>query len=96
MIDKEKTFEVDPEDTVNERVVKATEYFKSKIESVSLGNVENLTVKEVQTVRDAAVYDAINFYMEDWEGETYDLKELGELVFLLRENLLSAYIGVVL
>lgn len=96
MADIENVFEVDPADTISERVAKAVGYFKFKIEQVSSGNIENLTVKEIQTVRDAAVYDAINFYMEDWEGETYDMEELGKLVFLLREDLLSAYVGAVL
>lgn len=94
--DNDKNNEVKPTDTVDERVAKAIEYFKSEVESVSLGNIESLTIKEIQSLRDSAVYDGICFYMEDWNKARYNFEELGKLAYLLHEKIESEYISAVL
>lgn len=88
--------EVEPGDTIDERVVKAIGYFKSEAEIISSGDIDSLTIKEIRSLRDETVYDAINFYLEDCTTEQHDVEELGRLVFRLQGKLESEYLGVVL
>lgn len=95
-IDKSNEAKPVPGDTVDERVAKAVGYFKSEAESISSGNVENLTIKEIQALRDAAVYDGVLFYVQDWNKARYDFEELGRLAYSLHEAVERAYLDAVL
>lgn len=65
------------------------ERFTQKIEVLSSGKIENLTIKEMKNVRDFIFYSAIDEYIMSWEEENYDMKSIGEFVFLLKEDLAS-------
>lgn len=94
--DIDENNDVKPTDTVDVRVAKAIEYFKSEAESISSGNIESLTIKEIQALRDAAVYDGISFYLQDCNRLKHDMEELGKLAFLLHEGIESEYLHTIM